>query len=396
MDILNVAKKLNDEKHHSVRNDDVFIDRLNHKYTVTMILVFAVIVTTEQYIMSPIKCWVPVQFKEEYEKYANNICWIMNTYYIPMEHDIPPAETIRYEQTLKYYQWSPFILLFMALCFYFPRMLWRSLNNKSGLDIEKLVDAALRQEQQVNQRAEREKTINHITNSIRVYIENRYTSPTQLDYRGKNCFQQFCYSLTFWRHHHLSSFIVLLFTFIKFLYLFNSLVQIFLLNAFLGNDYLLFGFKVIVKFIRGLDWGESKRFLRVTLCDFHIREVGIVHRYTVQCVLPMNLFNEKSDFISWLLRIIRVDSRSAYVRRKLSMKRAAINELIDEFTSPKQIKLNEKLLSESFVRDYLQEDGCFVLRLLARNGADIIVGEIIDKLYKHFRTIYNHDHIYFD
>ncbi|CAF4790180.1 unnamed protein product, partial [Rotaria sp. Silwood2] len=47
-------------------------------------------------------------------------------------------------------------------------------------------------------------------------------------------------------------------------------------------------------------------------------------------------------------------------------------------------------------RDYLQEDGCFVLRLLARNGADIIVGEIIDKLYKHFRTIYNHDHIYFD
>ncbi|CAF3496605.1 unnamed protein product [Rotaria sp. Silwood1] len=57
MDILDVAKKLNTGKHHSVQNDDVFIDRLNHKYTVTMILVFAFIVTAQQYIMSPIKCW---------------------------------------------------------------------------------------------------------------------------------------------------------------------------------------------------------------------------------------------------------------------------------------------------------------------------------------------------
>ncbi|CAF5130087.1 unnamed protein product, partial [Rotaria sp. Silwood1] len=185
-------------------------------------------------------------------------------------------------------------------------------------------------------------------------IENRYASSTQPNHHPQIFFKKFCYSLTFWRHRHLSSFIVLLFTFVKFLFLFNSLLQIFLLNAFLDNDYHLFGFEVIVKFIRGLDWRESKRFPRVTLCDFHIREVGIIHRYTVQCVLPINLFNEKiflilwfwflllaafniGDFISWLLRIIRVDSRSAYVRRKLAMKRVAINEPIDEFTSPKQI-----------------------------------------------------------
>ncbi|CAF2553028.1 unnamed protein product [Rotaria sp. Silwood2] len=409
MDILGFATKLNAGKHHSVQNDDVFIDRLNHRYTVTMILVFAAIVTTQQYFGSPITCWVPAQFTGGYEKYANDICWIMNTYYVPMEHDIPHAETTRYERMLKYYQWSPFILLFMALCFYFPRMLWRSLNNRSGLDIEKLVEAALKQEQAV-QREERQKTIDHISNAIRVYIENRYINPAQSDHRPKNFFQKFCYSLTFWRHRHLSSFIVILFTFVKFLFLFNSLVQIFLLNAFLGNDYHLFGFEVIAKFIRGLDWGESKRFPRVTLCDFHIREIGIIHRYTVQCVLPINLFNEKiflilwfwilllaafniGDFISWLLRIVRVDSRSAYVRRKLAMNRPSMNESTDEFTSPEQFRLNEKVRSKAFVRDYLQEDGCFVLRLLARNGQDIIVGEIIDKLYKDFCTIYEHEHI---
>jgi hypothetical protein len=58
MDILGIATKLNAGKHHSVNNDDVFIDRLNHKYTVTMILVFAAIITTQQYFGSPITCWV--------------------------------------------------------------------------------------------------------------------------------------------------------------------------------------------------------------------------------------------------------------------------------------------------------------------------------------------------
>ncbi|CAF1122866.1 unnamed protein product [Rotaria sp. Silwood1] len=410
MDILGFATKLNAGKHHSINNDDVFIDRLNHRYTVTMILVFAAIVTTQQYFGSPITCWVPAQFTGGYEKYANDICWIMNTYYVPMDHDIPHAETTRYERMLKYYQWSPFILLFMALCFYFPRMLWRSLNNKSGLDIDKLVAAALKQEQQADQIEERKKTIEYISNSIRVYIENRYTNSKTSDYHPKNFLQKFFYSLTFWRHRHLSSFIVLLFTFVKFLFLFNSLVQIFLLNSFLGNDYHLFGFEVITKFIRGLDWGESKRFPRVTLCDFHIREIGIIHRYTVQCVLPINLFNEKIflilwfwilllaafnivDFISWLLRIIRIDSRTVYVRRKLAMNRALINEPIDEYMNSEQMKLNEKIRSKAFVRDYLQEDGCFALRLLARNGQDIIVGEIVDNLYKHFCIIYEREHI---
>jgi len=299
---------------------------------------------------------------------------------------------------LKYYQWSPFILLFMAFCFYFPRMLWRSLNNKSGLDIENLVKEALKQEK-ADQTEERKKTIDYITNSIIVYIENRYTS-------SKENPQKFWYFLTFWRHRHLSSFIVLLFTFVKFLFLINSLIQIFLLNSFLGNDYYLFGFEILNKFIHGRDWGESKRFPRVTLCDFHIREIGIIHRYTVQCVLPINLFNEKiflilwfwilllaafnlGDFLSWLLRILRVDSRSAYVRRKLAMNRALLSE---QYSKSDQTKLDEKIRSKAFVRDYLQEDGCFALRLLARNGQDIIVGEIINKLYQNFCVIYERNH----
>jgi hypothetical protein len=308
---------------------------------------------------------------------------------------------------LKYYQWSPLILLFMALCFYFPRMLWRSLNNKSGLDIEKLVDEVMKQEQKENPTEEREKTVKNIVKLIIVYVENRYSSPAHFPNRPKSFPQKIWYYLTFWRHRHLSAFLVLLFTFVKLLFVINSLVQIFLLNAFLGNEYHLFGFEVINKFLRGMDWGESKRFPRVTLCDFHIREVGIVHRYTVQCVLPINLFNEKiflilwfwilllaafniGDFISWILRIVNVDSRSAYVQRKLVMN-AALKSPVDDDAGKRQAHLNNRMKIKRFARNYLQEDGCFALRLLARNGQDIIVGEVIDVLYEHYCNKYDRD-----
>ena len=73
-------------------------------------------------------------------------------------------------------------------------------------------------------------------------------------------------------------------------------LQIWLLNIFLGTNFLQFGYESIKLFRYGLNQPESKYFPRETLCDFYVREPlrgdEPLQRITVQCVLTVNLFNQ--------------------------------------------------------------------------------------------------------
>lgn len=112
------------------RNDDDFVDRLSHRYTTAILVMFAIIVSTKQYVGDPINCWVPAHFSGNWEEYANSYCWIKNTYYLPFEEYIPHEHESDKRQMIPYYQWVPLILLAQALLFYMPCMVWRTLNGR--------------------------------------------------------------------------------------------------------------------------------------------------------------------------------------------------------------------------------------------------------------------------
>ncbi len=57
MDLIDAIKNLSVSRRRSLRNDDFLVDRLHHRYTVAILVLFCAIVTTNQYAGEPINCW---------------------------------------------------------------------------------------------------------------------------------------------------------------------------------------------------------------------------------------------------------------------------------------------------------------------------------------------------
>jgi len=371
------------------RDDDSYVDRLSHRYTTTLCVVFAILVTTKQYAGDPIDCWVPAQFKPSYEAYTDSYCWIANTYYIPIDQELPDDETGRRNKDILYYQWVPFILLFQAFLFYFPRLVWRTLNVRSGLDLVNLVDAAIKYEQ-VEQYESRDRIMNYLIINIERYITARAQLTRRYLEKHYSYLRRFCQLLFFCSNRHHGNYLVIIYFLVKLMWLVNTLAQLFLLNAFLGNDYYLFGFEVIEKLFKNQRWTENRHFPKVTYCDFKIREIGINHFYTVQCVLRINLFNEVIfiiqwfwlisisaatvyDFLQWLYHCTVPSEKVRFIKRHLG--------IMSSF-HPQE----ERQLARDFVLHYLKDDGVFVTRLLSLNSSDLVVTEIINQLWLRYKA----------
>ena len=147
------------------RNDDDFADRLNHRFTTAIMIMFAIVVSTKQYVGEPISCWVPAHFTGNHESYTNDYCWVRNTYYLPFEEYIPKEHEDSKRHMIPYYQWMPMILLVQALFFYLPIMVWRTLNRKSGIDVNNIVEAG-ETFQSASKAANRDATLNYMTKQM--------------------------------------------------------------------------------------------------------------------------------------------------------------------------------------------------------------------------------------
>ena len=123
------------------RMDDDFVDRLSRQQTVIILVCFGFLVSTKQFVGRPITCWCPAQFTDSHRDYADAICWVSNTYYLPINKQIPEEEFPK-QQMISYYQWVPFIMMFQAILAFVPCLLWRFLSKRSGINMAGVMDAA--------------------------------------------------------------------------------------------------------------------------------------------------------------------------------------------------------------------------------------------------------------
>lgn len=113
--------------------DDDFVDRINRFLTPIIISIFSIVICAKQYVVGqPLQCWVPKEFSGAWEQYAENYCWVQNTYYVPPKERLPQDPMDRENRELSYYQWVPFVLALQAGCFLMIPVIWRLTNGASG------------------------------------------------------------------------------------------------------------------------------------------------------------------------------------------------------------------------------------------------------------------------
>ncbi|CAF4221952.1 unnamed protein product [Rotaria magnacalcarata] len=320
----------------------------------------------------------------------------------------------RKSRVLNYYQWTPFIILLMALFFYLPRLFWRSLSVRSGIDLLDLAEAA-GETKTVNDFDDRDQLIKYIVDTIDMYVDDARRQ-TNAENRRTSLFRKIFQLTCCMTGKFLGNYFITLYIFIKIYYIVNVLLQIWLLSLFLGTNFFKFGFENVKLFRYGLNQPESKYFPRETFCDFHVREPlrggEPLQRITVQCVLTVNLFNQQIftllwiwyifilmcniyAFMLWCVRISSSTQQYNFIHSRLARaSRPEIPRFRFDFKHATRDVGNhvQTTLVDSFLNYYLESDGYFFIRILSANASDFIVQEIIEQLWTVYVIKYGEEH----
>ncbi|CAH8869617.1 unnamed protein product [Trichobilharzia szidati] len=371
------------------RRDDDFSDRFSHTFTSLLLIIFTLIISARQYIGKPIACWVPTEFTRAQEEYAESVCWVTSTYFIPTQDiNVPENISDRENRKIHYYQWVPFILMLQAFLFNLPCLIWRLFNWQSGIHLSSIMEVAC----EIEMIKDPETRRSNITYVAR-HIEDALTS--QREYRSgcgvrlKHCLARNC---CLWFGKRYGNYLICLYLITKSFYIFNVVGQFILMNKILGTNYTFYGLDLLRDISEGYVWQESGNFPRITLCDFEVRKVANKHRHTVQCVLPINMFNEKIFIFLWFwfILVAAINTSSFLYWSYKSSFRGTRIQFIRKFLKLRGVlEPGDKKKTLSFVDSYLRQDGVFILRLTAQNAGELVASEIVERLWNMYRAHQN-------
>ncbi|KAF7636046.1 Innexin [Meloidogyne graminicola] len=246
--------------------DDDCIDRCIYATTVYIIGFFAVLIMAKQYVGDPLQCWLPAEYSGAWESYIENYCFVENTYFIPQNQSnkifSPENKQFRRQNQLRYYQWIPYILALQAFLCFAPKMIFKILSSFNELRINDLAKITYRETKKCLEDENKSKKI------VQYLIAHT-------NVREQSLFN--CY-------------LTIIYLFMKSLMFFSIIIQMALINIFLGTWDPFWGFNILWQIvINKADWRDNGFFPRVTFCDLQTRDIGQYRDHTVQCVLMINM-----------------------------------------------------------------------------------------------------------
>ena len=278
-----------------------------------------------------------------------------------------------------YYQWAPLILLVQGCCFYVPFLVWNSCAHNAGVKLRRLLKKASDIASLPPGCQQREALLAEFVDQFHTLVTGEAgwcTDPAcRLPLSCRCCVGG------------PSRYLCLLYLLVKSLYVLNVGLQFILLGSFMGRGFLRHGLELMRRFLVEGDWWASPRFPLQTLCQVRAAIQGGLRTYTCQCVLPINVFNEKIFSVVWFylafLMPLNVISLLFWVWRTFRCNRLAYVRLC--LWRTRLVGMAEVgRLARKISANYLGWDGVFVLRLIEHNHGSIMATLIVSRLWEFY------------
>ncbi|KAF7637426.1 Innexin [Meloidogyne graminicola] len=363
------------------------VDRINCK-VVPMLLLFCVMAITANmflwYFSVWIQCHKTPELNEDERYFAIDYCQSKNTYYVAPEQNIPWSNKERNERQLGYYHWVPIMLFLQSMLFMLPNFLWNGFHQQSGIEFIQFIKESNRLKKMKLNDIERPILLKTLGDRIGEAILNRkhyfkIKLPTFSIYSG--------------------SFVMCLYIFIKLVYLLNIFGQFYILNFFIGHNYRWWGLDVLNALLTGKNWQDSPIFPRLTLCDVPIRRLGDTVRYTLQCHLRINTYNEKIYLFIWwgflLVALITFLNFIYYLIAFICLpftRENTIRHLLKQNRFDPIIYSSNRLhykLIKIFTKKVIINDGILLFWFIENHAGPIVAREIMGEVFDVYLTKIN-------
>lgn len=363
---MSAIKYLGGLKAYLARGDCVnecAVFRLHYQFTVVLLIGSSVLLTAAEFFGNPIECITGLS----QSNVINTYCWIHSTFTIQdyylrerasqvAQPGVGTPENYDNEEDMEnkwrfhnYYQWVVFFLFFQAALCYIPKFIWNASEGGLMHTIAEGLNPGLHKDDEVNSR--KKVIIDYIVTHIRMH--NGYV-------------------FKYW--------------FCELLCFINIVGQLFLIDRFLGGEFLTYGPRV-AEFTE-MDQAERVDpmiyvFPRMTKCHFHkFGPSGTIERHDAFCLLPLNILNEKVFIAIWFWYVILAALLGVLLLYRIALVTLPSLRPLAMHKHNKAVPIEtvEAITNKTSIGDW------WILYVLSRNIDPLIYRDIMTKLSKEIET----------